>query len=195
MWRRPVCRGRRCRTGPTTRLQLSGPAWKPALKPPTCSKPWPVTDPRSRTPRPENSPWYARPTSTSTRAWQACTGPGTATCAPTASPRCSAALSRMAASTMTRCGSAPAASRPGRASRPLWRCPGAASTSPRSRYVICGSTAPAGPPAGTATDWPGRARTDAARLSGYLLVSRRGVAMVRPSQDAVALAHRMGHAG
>ena len=29
---------------------------------------------------------------------------------------------------------------------------------------------------------------------GYLLVSHRGVAAVRPSEDAAALAHRMGHA-
>ena len=50
----------------------------------------------------------AGPTSTSTRAWRACTGPGTATCAPTASPPCSAAPWLTVASAMTRCGSDPA---------------------------------------------------------------------------------------
>jgi hypothetical protein len=45
-------------------------------------------------PAPGELALICRPNSTSTPARLACTGPGTATCAPTASPRCSAALAR-----------------------------------------------------------------------------------------------------
>src|SRR5215470_13103512 len=80
----------------------------------------------------------------STPGWPACTGPGTATCAPTASPRCWAAPWLAAASPMTRCGSAPARI-PGRPSWPPATAtpPGLVSTPGRSRRDTCGSTAPA----------------------------------------------------
>jgi hypothetical protein len=45
-------------------------------------------------PAPGELALICRPNSTSTPARLACTGPGTATCTPTASPRCSAALAR-----------------------------------------------------------------------------------------------------
>jgi hypothetical protein len=105
------------------------------------------TGPRPRTPRPGNSPWCADSTSTSTRAWPACTGSGTATSAPTASPPCSAAPSLTAASLMTRCGS----DRGHSPCRPNWPAatatlPGWGSTRDRIRCDTCGSTALSGIP-------------------------------------------------
>src|SRR5262249_41334089 len=102
---------------------------------------WPAT------PDPGNSLWCADSTSMSPRAWPACPGSGTATCAPTASPPCSAAPSLTAASLMTRCGS----DRGHSPRRPNWppataTLPGWGSTRDRNRCDTCGSTALSGIP-------------------------------------------------
>ena len=50
-------------------------------------------------------PWCAAPISACTPAWRDCTGPGMATCGPTASPRCSAVPSPTGCAPTTPCGS------------------------------------------------------------------------------------------